>query len=224
MRAAHLPSVVRWPVLALLAVPAVGVALAITFAADHSPRFGFIVLGAFGIGTAIAGALGAALLPAGGLRTRAVIRAALAAIAGAVSLSALGWAVGASVDPVTSAAVLSWVIAGSLIALALVDVSIWRRLRGTDRSARDWLISAIILAVGGLAPLLVPANYLLPYVVRDQDIVLPLELTASIVMIGITGAILAILGVVLVIGAISLIPPRPRPVAAGDAPDAAVHA
>lgn len=208
----------------LLAAPALVAALAITFAADHSAHFGLIVFGAFGLGTAVAGAITVALLPAGGLRIRAIIRAVLAAAAGALSLSALGWATWLGTDAAASAATLSWIIAGGLMAIAAVDLSTWLHLRGKDRSARDWISSAVILAVGAIAPLLVPVNYLLPYVVRDKDVVLPLELTASIMMVGITGAVLAILGVYYVIAGLSLLPARTKAAPSNAAPDMAVSA
>lgn len=215
MPSAPATSVVRWPVLVMIAVPALGAALAITFAADHSARYGLIVLGAFGLGTAIACAIAAVLLR-GGLRTRLLVRAGVAAVLGAFSLIALTWAVGPSVSAVASAAALSWITALGLLALAVVDLATWRHLRGRDRTARDWLASAIILGVGAIAPLLVPANYLLPYVVRDKDLVLPLELTASIIMVGLIGAVFAILGVHLVIAGLSLLPNR-QPTSTGEA-------
>jgi len=215
--------VIRWPVFVLLAVPALAAALAITFAADHSVRFGLIVFGAFALGTAVAGAITVRMLPEAALRIRAVIRAAVAAVAGAASLSGLGWAVGPDVEAAASAAALTWIITVSLVAIAAVDLSIWLRLRRRDRSARDWLASAIIHVLGAAAPLLVPANFLLPYVVRDKDVVLPLELTASIMIVGITGAVLAILGVYLAIAGLSLLPARSRTTTDG-ATDAAVNA
>lgn len=213
----------RWPVLVLLAVPALGAALAITFSADHSARYGLTVLGAFGIATAVAGAITIRLLPRG-LRAHATARAGIAAGFGVVALSALGWAVGPGVDAVAAATALSWITAGGLLALAVVDVFTWRRLRGRDRSARDWLASAIILGAGAIAPLLVPANYLLPYVVRDRDVVLPLELTASIMMVGLTGAVLAILGVYLAIAGLSLLPAAGATTPSEPGPEAAVQA
>lgn len=199
----------------LLALPALGAALAITFAADHSVRFGLIVLGAFGLGTAITGAAAAALLPSGTLRRLGVLRALVAAGAGALGLSALGWALPAGHDEAAAAAALGWVIAAGLGALAIVDAVIWSRTRRRDRSARDWLTIAIIELVGAVAPLLVPANYLLPYVVHDKETVLPLVLTASIIMVGIVGAVLAILGVFLVIAGLSQLPAR-RPASQHD--------
>ena len=215
-------SAIRWPVFVLHAVPAIAAALAITFAADHSVRFGLIVLGAFGLGTAVAGAVGVRWLAGPGLRIRAVVRAIVAAALGAVALSGLAWAVAPGVEPAAAAAALTWITAGGLLSIAAVDVSTWLSLRGRDRTARDWLASAILHAIGALAPLLVPANFLLPYVVRDKDLVLPLELTASIMIVGITGAVLAILGVYLAIAGLSLLPARTRETA--PAGDAAVNA
>lgn len=202
------PSVIRWPVFVLLAIPAIAAALAITFAADHSVRFGLIVLGAFGLGTAVAGLITVRFLPERGLRIRAVIRATVAGLLGIVSLTALGWAGGPGVESAVAASELSWIIAVGLAAIAIVDASTWLRLRGRDRAARDWLASAVLHLVGAVAPLLVPANFLMPYVVRDRDVVLPLELTASIIIVGVTGAVLAVLGVYLAIAGLSLLPSR----------------
>lgn len=219
-----MPSAIRWPVFVLLAVPAIAAALAVTFAADHSVRFGLIVIGAFGLGTAVAGLITVRLLPERGLRIRAVIRAGVAAVLGVVSLTALGWAAAPGVESAVAASDLSWIIAVGLAAIAIVDASTWLHLRGRDRAARDWLASAVLHLVGAIAPLLVPANFLMPYVVRDRDVVLPLELTASIVIVGLTGAILAILGVYLAIAGLSLLPARRGAAGVDSAAETAVNA
>lgn len=200
------PSVaVRWPIPIMLAAPALGIALAITFSADHSAQFGLIVVGLFALLTAIAAGGAAALSGSGAVRSALLVKAAIGVVTGTAAILSAFAATGP--DPIIGTSTLAIVTAGTLLFLGAVDAWLGFRTRG-DRFARDWNAGAIIAVVTAIVVMLVPPDFHHAFTGPDG---VERHLTASIVIVGVTGAGLAILGVFYAIAGASLIPQRTRP-------------
>ncbi|OJX64113.1 MAG: hypothetical protein BGO95_02415 [Micrococcales bacterium 73-13] len=200
-------TVVRWPVPIALAVPALAAAIAVTFSGGHSAEFGLVVFAAFGVLTAVASAIGAGLLPAGTARTGAVLKA-VAALAGGVVAAILPLVLGP--EPALRAAALVAVIAGTLALLAVVDLVVGIRSRRADRYGRDWIATGVIEAAGALAVVAVPPTFFQAFSFTDHGEVVSGALTSSTMIVGLFGAVAAILGVLLAIAGVGLVPQRRR--------------
>ena len=196
---------VRWPLPVALAIPALAAALVIAFTPGHSAGFGLIVFGGFALLTAVGSLLGAALLPVGVARRLSLAKgvAALAGGIAAIVIAATGLA-GVTVEG--AAVALELVIGATLLLIAVADLATGIRERHRDRYARDWIATGVVEALGAVAVVAVPPGFSNVATVRDAVS----ELTASVMMVGIFGAVAAVLGVLLVIAGITLVPSRAR--------------
>lgn len=203
-----LPTSVPWSVPIGLAVPALVGAIVTAFSSDHSVRFGFLLIGGYAIVVAAVSIYASIVVGPGIARLGSAAKAVVGIVGGACALlSGIFGLAGA--DEAASVNVLAWAIAGILFLLGAIDAGVGWSLRASDRTSRDWVTSGVIAVLGAIVVLLVPPDYSLSYVLTDRNAPdLPLELTASIIVVGLTGAILAILGVLQAIAGVSLMPSR----------------
>lgn len=165
-----------WPVPLARAVPALASGLAVTFLADHSPRIGLFALGAL----ALVGGLVVAILgrPRVADRTAGRILTAqglLSAVIGAVAI-ALGF---------TSVGIATLLLVATLFAALTGVLELYLGLRSRSTPVgRDWLTVGAGTMVFALALLIIPAD--------------------SVLAVGLIGAYGVVLGMYLVIAALSL--------------------
>ena len=202
------PTSVRWPVPAALAVAPLALGVLIAFSADHSARYGLVVLAIFAGVTAIAAGIGAALLPAGPPRTGSIAKAAVGLL-GAVAAS-IGAASIDGAPPAAGAATITWTAAVVLALLAIADVWVGAARRREDRFGRDWLTLGVLEALAAVVVVLVPSGYDHQYTVTDKGLPpVQLDLDAAVMVVGLLGAALAVIGVYLAISAVSLMGRKP---------------
>lgn len=199
-----------WPIPVLRAVPAAIVALVITFSSNHAAGYGLLLFGGF---TAVDGLVlllaGATRLAVDGRSRRTTLVQAvvtlLAAVAG-FTLNGLGL-------PAFIAVVVAWaVLAGAL------ELTQGLRARRRSPFARDWTTIGGLTLLLAVAFLVTPPDYSqqLGGVERVSGV-----LDASIVLVGLLGAYLAITAVFHVIAGLSHKWGTAAPAAA---PDGAPHA
>lgn len=200
---------VRWPIPATLALAPLVLGVLVSFSADHSARYGLVVLAIFAGATAVAGVVGAILLPTGSARLGSIAKAVVGAL-GAVAAGLAAGLVGAS-QTAAAAATIAWAAAAVLVLLAVIDLWLGVLHRREDRFARDWLTLGVLEALAAIVIVLVPSGYALQYTVTDKSLP-PVQLTldAEVIVVGLLGAALAVIGVYLAIAAVSLIPGRKR--------------
>ena len=181
-----------WPWVLLRALPAVVVAVYITFSADHSTVLGFIMFGVLALVGGVFVALGAVLaLDDGVLRWTFLAQGAIGVVAGIVALAFSGAGIG----------FLIFLLSGYAALTGFLELYSGLRSRGRLDSARDWLFAGGLTVVFAIAVLLVPADYTQPFMGPDG---VERALTASVILVGLLGAYGAILGVFLVIAGLSL--------------------
>lgn len=166
-----------WLAPLLRAVPAIIVGLAITFTADHSPALGLVMLGAFGLATALVLALTSLRMRRGEpLRPLHRGLALIAGLAGALALVVLATVGG-------GLALLLLLVGGYAVLAGALEL-VWG-IRHRDRSplARD----AVVIGIGTLALAVVLA------LVGDP-----------VSAVGFFGAYAVVLGVFLLIAGLSL--------------------
>jgi len=200
---------VRWPVPIVLAVPALAAAVVITFSSGHSGGFGLLVFGGFALLTGVAAGFGALLLPAGPARIISGAKAVAAAAGGVVAIALLRPVVDGA-DPEGAAIVFEAVAVGTLVLLAAADLVLGLRLRRRDRYGRDWIATGVIEALGALLVVVVPPTFSQAFSFTDAGEVVSGAVTASTTMVGLFGAIAAVLGVFLAIAGAGLVPSRAR--------------
>ena len=173
------------------AIPALALAAVITFSADHSARLGLITFGVFAVVSALAG--GALLW-----RSRAtpatrvlLLQAAVTLVAGIAALAVTGGGL----------PYLVFLLAFWAAVTGVLEFWLGLRRRRVDRIARDCMFAGGLTAVFAVAVLLVPPELNQPVTGAGG---FESSLTASIVVVGLLGAYAAILGVFLVIAALSL--------------------
>lgn len=185
-------AVTPWYVPVARAVPALALAVVITFTADHSTSLGYLT---FGIFAAVAGAILTAsalrLASRGVSRTVTFVQGILTIVAGVVALSLPAGGLPFFVFLVTAFAAIT----------GFLELYLGLRGRGRDRSARDWIFVGALTAVLAIAILLVPPEFQQSFTGPDN---VARELTASVIIVGALGAYWAILGVYLVIAGLSL--------------------
>ncbi|TQO20021.1 hypothetical protein FB472_1627 [Rhodoglobus vestalii] len=195
MTSAHaepLPSTTAWYVPLARAIPALVLAIVVTFSADHSARLGLITLASF---TLVAGAV---ILTASVLSPHRGTARTLSIIQGVVTLVT---AIAAFVATGGGQAYFFFVLTAFAAITGFLELYLGLRSRGRDGSSRDWVFAGALTALLALVVLLVPPGFSQPYTGPDG---IDRELTASIVVVGLLGAYWAILGVYLVIAALSL--------------------
>ncbi len=166
-----------WLAPVLRAVPAVVVGLAITFTADHSAQLGLVMLGIFGIGSALV-LLGTTMGMSAGEPLRGLHRglAIIAALAGTLSILSVA-TLGAALP------VLLLLVGGYAVLAGALELVWGIRHRGRSALARD----GVIVGAGTLALAVVVA------LVADP-----------VSAVGFLGAYGVVLGVFLIIAGLSL--------------------
>lgn len=194
------------------AVPAVALALAVTFSADHSASLGLVTFGIFAAVTGLAMIVVALFGPRGGTRTLSIVQGSVGVLAAIAALTVIGGGLAYLVLLVSAWAVIT----GSL------EVYVGVRARtSTPGTARDSVFVGVATVLLAIAVQLVPPSLSQTFTVDGTEH----ELTASIVVVGLLGAYWAIIGVYLAIAAAS--PRRPdesattpdSPAVAGAAPE-----
>ena len=188
-----------WVAMLARAATAIGVAIIITFTADHSASFGFRMFGAFAILTGTVLLLSG--LRAADARAYLVAQGALGIVAGLVAV----------LSPSAGLPFLLFLVSVWAALTGFLELYLGLRARRraaasrTDGSAgtiaKDRLFIGALTALLAVAVLLVPSDYNLPYMGADE---VQRFLTASVIVVGALGAYCAIMGVYLVIGAMSL--------------------
>jgi uncharacterized membrane protein HdeD (DUF308 family) len=178
---------VSWYLPLLRAVPALVLAVVITFSPDHSSALGLIALGGYGV-------VGGVVVAWGGAWSRGVERAILVAqggILGIVGIAALfstGGGLPYLIFLLSSAAALTGIL------------ELYLGLRGGPLR-RDRLFAGVLTALLAIVVLLVPPGLERPIAGVEGSTGV---LTASTIVVGLFGAYLAVLGVYLVIAGLSM--------------------
>jgi len=193
---------VRWTVPAALGLAPLVLGILVAFSADHSPRYGFVIVSILAGATALASIL-VALTTVGAPRG-----IALAKIAGGAVLSAI--AIGAAIDVPShgderNAFDLQVAVVAVLGIFGLADLITGIIERREDRFRRDWLTLGVLELLAGVVAIVVPSGYRLDYTVTDKSLPpVSLTLDAAVMVVGLLGAALAVIGVYLAIAAVSL--------------------
>lgn len=173
------------------AVPALLLAIVVTFSADHSAILGLATFGAFALATgAIIGGF-ALRMPGGTVRTMSIVQAAIAMLTGLAALLRMSGGLPLLILLVSVFAALT----------GFLELYLGWRGRGRDRSARDWTFVGALTIVLAIAVLLVPADFSQVFTGPDD---VERELTASVIVVGLVGAYWVIVGLYLVIAGLSL--------------------
>ena len=190
------------------AIPAVILALVITFSADHSARLGLVTFGAFAVASGLATAIVVATRVAPGpVRLVVLCQAAVALATGAAALAVLGGGYAYFVLVLSAYAAV-----GGFLELYL-GVRSWRASSARPSAhvssgpssrpsavARDWMFVGALSVALAITVLLLPANFNQPFSVEG----VVGAVTASVALVGVFGAYLAIIGIFLTIAAFSL--------------------
>ena len=174
------------------AVPALALALVITFTADHSAPLGYVTFGIFCVSAGAILVASALRLGARGItRTVTLAQGFITVLAGVLALALPGGGLPFFVFLLTAFAATT----------GLLELYLGLRSRGRDRCARDRIFVGALTALLALAVLLVPPGFQQAFTGPDGVV---RELTASIIVVGTLGAYWAIFGVYLSIAGLSL--------------------
>lgn len=174
------------------AVPAIVLAVVVTFTADHSASLGMLVFGIFGVVTGavlIASALRAGAT--GVVRTVTFAQGILTVLAGVVSLAL----------PAAGLPFFVFLLTAFAAVTGFLELYLGLRSRGRSTSSRDWVFVGALTALLAIVVLLVPPGFSQTFTGPDE---VQRVLTASVIVVGALGAYWAILGVYLVIAGLSL--------------------
>lgn len=180
-----------WYVPLARAIPALVLAGVVTFSADHSAPFGFLVFGLFAVTSGVMIMVSALRAGSGTVRIVHLVQGVVTVIVGVVAL-----AMTASGVPFLLFLVGAWAAVAGFLELYL-----GLRGRRRDRNARDWMFVGGLTALLAILVLLVPPGFVQPWAGQEG---VSGQLTASIIVVGALGAYWAIIGVYLVIAALSL--------------------
>lgn len=185
-------AVTPWYVPVARAVPAIALAVVVTFSADHSAPLGYVTFGIFAVVTgAILVASGLRLGAVGIVRSVTLAQGIVTVLAGIISLAVTTGGLPFFVFLVTAFAAIT----------GFLELYLGLRGRGRDRSARDWVFVGTLTALLAIVVLLVPPGFAQAFTGPDG---VERQLTASVIVVGALGAYWAILGVYLVIAGLSL--------------------
>ena len=180
-----------WPLPIARAIPAAGLALAITFSADHSSEFGLVAFGSFTIATGIVIAVLALVrLAPGGARPYLIAQGAISAALGILALVIRAGGVASLLLVVTAWAALT----GAL------ELYSGFRTRRRHVASVDWLTVGGITAVAAIVFVLMPPDFAQNFTGPDG---VPRVLDSAVVVVGLLGAYAAIIAVYLVIAGFS---------------------
>jgi uncharacterized membrane protein HdeD (DUF308 family) len=173
------------------AVPALVLAVVVTFSADHSATLGLLTFGLFAVTSGVIITVFALRVESGAVRTVQLVQGILTAIAGVVSLVMVNGGLPFFLFLLSTFAAVT----------GFLELYLGIRGRGKDRSARDWTFVGILTVLLAVLVLLVPPGFTQSFTGPDE---VERQLTASIIVVGALGAYWAILGVYLVIAGLSL--------------------
>ncbi|TBN58652.1 hypothetical protein EYE40_12395 [Glaciihabitans arcticus] len=180
------------------AATAIGVAILITFTADHAAPFGFRMFGVFALVTGVVLVLAA--LRSADARPWLAAQGVLGIVAGLVAVFSPGAGLAFLVFLVSTWAAVTGFLE-LYLGLRARRSAAASRVDSAGSLAKDRLFVGGLTALFAVAILLVPVDYNLPYMGADK---VERFLTGSIIVVGALGAYCAILGVYLVIAAMSL--------------------
>jgi uncharacterized membrane protein HdeD (DUF308 family) len=186
-------SAIHWTLPAARAIPALLVAMVITFSPNHSAAFGLAVFGVFAlIDAGLLIALVRRAVSDAPLRRLLLARAAITGAVGVTALALMG----------TGAGVLLFLLSAWAGVVALVEL--YAALRSSNRvdGAKDLFITGAATAVLAVVALALPADLNQGFRGTEGGDVL----TSSIIGVGVLGAWAAITGLFLAIGGLSLKP------------------
>ncbi|WP_227497054.1 DUF308 domain-containing protein [Planctomonas psychrotolerans] len=181
-----------WRVPLARAIPALALAAVTTFSTGHSADFGLLTFGVFAVITGAAtGVLARASMPTGRPRTVLLGQAAITLGVGVVALLA------------SSAGLLFYLYLVSVWAVVTGFLELYAGLSTRRRltAARDWIVSGALTALVGIVFLVLPPDYAQTF---RADGGIDGVVTASVFGVGLLGVYGAILGVFLMIAALSL--------------------
>ncbi len=185
-----------WIAPLLRAVPAIALAVVVTFSADHSATLGLVTFGAFAAASGAVIVVFALRQNVGLARNLQLVQGALGVVAGAAALAVTGGGLSYLVFLVST-----WAVATGFIELYLGLRA--RRSTSPDTKAisRDLIFAGGLTVVLAIIVLVLPPDFSQPFTGPDG---VARELTASVIIVGLLGAYWAVLGVFLVIAALSL--------------------
>lgn len=173
------------------AVPALVLAIVVTFSADHSAPLGLLTFGLFAAASGAVLTVFALRTERGTVRTVQLIQGVITVVAGVASLAMVNAGLPFFLFLLSSFAAVT----------GFLELYLGVRGRGKDRFARDWTFIGALTAVLAIVVLLVPPGFVQPFTGPDG---IERALTASVIVVGALGAYWAIFGVYLVIAAFSL--------------------
>lgn len=181
-----------WYVPLARAVPALALAAVITFSSDHSAPLGLVTFGIYGV-------LAGAVLVASALRATA--KGVVRSVTFAQGILSIAAGIVALALPAAGLPFFVFLLTTFAAITGFLELYLGLRSRGRSASSRDWVFVGAVTALLAIAVLLVPPGYAQPFTGPNdfQGV-----LTASVMVVGILGAYWAIVGIYLVIGALSL--------------------
>ena len=203
-----------WPLPVARAVPAAGLALVITFSADHSAQFGLVAFGVFGlVAGVVLGAVAWLRLDGSRVRPYFLTQAVVTIVAGLVALLV-------SSGHTNGSEVRLLFIVLTIFAAVTGFLELYSGVRSRRRfvASGDWMAVGALTVLAALAFILIPPGYRQIYSGPDH---VKRVLDASVVAVGALGAWAAITTVFMVIAglsakwgtqsAVSSAPPEPEP-------------
>lgn len=179
-----------WIAPLLRAVPAIVLAVVVTFSADHSAPLGLVTFGVFGAAAGAVLTVFALRSAAGPVRTLQFLQGVLTLVAGVGALAVAGGGL----------PYLVFLVSGWAVLTGFIELYIGIRTRRSSSIARDSIFAGALTVLLAVVLLVIPPDFSQPYTGPDE---VERELTASIIVVGLLGAYWAILGVFLVIAGLS---------------------
>jgi uncharacterized membrane protein HdeD (DUF308 family) len=180
-----------WLVLGARAIVALAVGLVVTFSSDHSAAVGHNAFGALALALGVVAVGGAVAVQIGIERVLFGVIGILGIAAGLVSL----------LSPASGAGFFFFLVSAWAVISGFLELYLGIRARRASPVARDWIFAGGLGVLLAIVVLLVPANFLQTFTGPDG---VERTLTGTIVVVGVIGAYAAVLGVYLVIAALSL--------------------
>ncbi len=173
------------------AIPALVLAVVVTFSADHSAPLGLLTFGLFGAASGAVITVFALRAGSGTVRTVQLVQGVITVIAGIVSLVMINGGLPFFLFLLSTFAAVT----------GFLELYLGLRGRGKDRSARDWIFVGALTALLAVVVMLVPPGFTQSFTGPDD---IERQLTASVIVVGVLGAYFAILGIYLMIAGLSL--------------------
>jgi hypothetical protein len=185
-----------WPMPIARAVPAAGLALVITFSADHSAQFGLLAFGVFGIAAGLVlGAVAWLRLANSRARPYFLTQAVVSLVAGVVALLL-------NSGHSSSSEVRFLFLVLTIFAAVTGFLELYSGVRSRRRfvASGDWIAVGALTVLAALAFVLIPPDYRQSFTGPDH---VKRVLDASVIAVGAIGAWAAITTVFLVIAGLS---------------------